>query len=240
MTGDHAPVPPIPARPAVLDLTHTLAEGIPVWPGDPEFTMHRAVDRPAFLVNALHLGEHTGTHVDAPLHAVPGGLGVDRIPSADLIAPLVVIDFTRQSAHDPDAVLTVDDVTAWEVRHGRIPARALVALHTGLDEAFEDAAAFLGTESGTPGHFPGYSGEAAEFLVRHREVAAIGTDALSIDAGGSPDLPAHLAVLGAGRYAVEMLARLGEAPATGATVLVAPLKIRDGSGAPARVLALLP
>ncbi|QDQ99109.1 cyclase family protein [Tomitella fengzijianii] len=255
----HTPTAAHAARPRrIVDLTHTLDEDFPLWPGDPLFRMRRIREAPEFLVHELCFGEHTGTHVDAPLHCVPGGDAVDRIRVDDLLAPLVLVDIADRTASDPDALATPADLAAWESLHGRIPDGALVALITrpargrpdgkvnpeAPAQPHDDAEVHALTRSLTPdaagiAHWPGFSREAAEFLVQRRAVVAIGTDAPSIDCGASTAFPAHHAVLGAGRYAVEMLAALRALPPAGATAVVAPLKHRGGSGGPARVLALL-
>ncbi|WP_182359766.1 cyclase family protein [Tomitella gaofuii] len=247
------------ARPRrIVDLTHTLDEHFPLWPGDPLFRMRRVPASPGFVVHELCFGEHTGTHVDAPLHCAPGGAGVDRIRVDDLVAPLVLIDIAGRAESEPDALATPADIAAWESLHGRIPGGALVALITrpapaGPRSAAEPAphaapdgdaevgvlARSLTPDAAGDAHWPGFSRESVEYLVHRRAVVAVGTDAPSIDCGASADFPAHHAVLGAGRYAIEMLAALRTLPPVGATIVVAPLKHRGGSGGPARVLALL-
>src|SRR5699024_9710849 len=112
------------------DLTRTLHEGFPVWPGDPHFRMRKVSGPPEFLVNLLSVGEHTGTHIDAPVHAVPGAPAVDPIPVEDLRAPLAVVDLGDRAASEPDTLLTRADLADWEARHGSIPPRALVAVAT--------------------------------------------------------------------------------------------------------------
>ncbi|WP_372435260.1 cyclase family protein [Tomitella cavernea] len=226
--------------------------------------MRRVPASPEFLVHELCFGEHTGTHVDAPLHCAPGGAGVDRIRVDDLVAPLVLIDIAGRATSEPDALATPADIAAWESRHGPVPDGALVALITrpapGIDHASAPVrpspsaepaphaapdhnaevgalARSLTPDAAGDAHWPGFSREAVELLVHGRAVVAIGTDAPSIDCGSSTDFPAHHAILGAGRYAVEMLAALSTLPPAGAVVVVAPLKHRGGSGGPARVLA---
>lgn len=256
---------------SIVDLTHTLFEGFPVWPGEPGFTMHAVGDSAAhaptesdtadaadktapagpggpdgasdaveFFVHTLHFGEHTGTHIDAPAHVVRGGGTVEQIPVADLVATIVVIEISERALRDPDTTLTVEDVAGWEAAHGRIPPRALVVLHSGWARHVDSPAGMLGADADGVMHFPGFSGPTVRFLVDERDIVAIGTDALSIDAGRSTDFPAHRTILGSGLYAVELLAQLDAIPPTGATAVVAPIKHRGGTGGPARVLAFLP
>ncbi|WP_306363086.1 cyclase family protein [Nocardia sp. CC227C] len=224
----------------VVDLTHTLSPELPVWPGNPPFISIPVAwhESGGFGQNALAFWEHTGTHVDAPLHRVREAASVDRIPAADLVAPLVVIDIASKASSDPDAALTVSDIETWESHHGRIPDRAFVALHSGWEHRLASPGAFLNLDSGGRMHTPGFATEAAEFLVSDRSIVGAGVDTLSLDPGTSRDFGAHTAFLGAGRYGVEMLANLAQVPAYGATVVIGAPKHAGGTGGPCRVLAL--
>lgn len=225
---------------AVVDLTHVLTSDLPVWPGNPPLisvpvSWH---DRGGFGQNALTFWEHTGTHIDAPLHRVREGISVERIPAQDLVAPLVIIDIAERAATNADAVLTVSDIEAWESKHGRIPDRALVAMYSGWEQRLPNAGAFLNLDAQGRPHAPGFAPEAAEFLVTQRNIVAAGVDTLSLDQAASTNSGAHTAILGAGRYGVEMLANLAQVPPTGATVVVGAPKHVGGTGGPCRVLAL--
>ncbi len=229
---------PAPSR--VVDLTHTLSPRLPVWPGNPPPAIVPVAthDSGGFAQNALALWEHTGTHLDAPVHRVPGAATADAIPAADLVAPLVVIDISAKAA-DPDALLTRADIDEWQNRHGAIPPRAFVALYSGWERRLADPVAFVNADpSGTP-HAPGFDPEAARHLVADLGAVGVGVDTLSLDAGTSRDYGAHAAVLGAGRYGVEMLANLADAPPSGATVVIGAPKHAGGTGGPCRVLALV-
>jgi kynurenine formamidase len=154
-----------------------------------------------------------------------------------------VIDVRAQSAADRDYRLTVADITSWERRNGRLPAGAIVVMWSGWGASWPNKRSYLGSEQkGDVAHlhFPGFSKEAAEFLVTQRDIAAIGVDTASIDYGQSPDFPVHQVIGGAGKPAFENLANVDRLPATGATLVALPMKITGGSGAPARIIAILP
>ncbi|MBH0775585.1 cyclase family protein [Nocardia bovistercoris] len=225
----------------VIDLTHTIAPGMPVWPGNPPPTLLPVALHAAggFAQHALAMWEHTGTHLDAPVHRVPGGLSTEAIAAPDLLAPLVVIDISAKAVVDPDATLTRADIDDWQTRYGAIPPRAFVAMYSGWERRFADAAAFVNLDGDDVPHAPGIDPEAARYLVSDCDVVGVGVDTLSLDAATSPDYDAHTAILGAGRYGVEMLADLGAAPASGATVVVGAPKHAGGTGGPCRVLALV-
>ena len=221
----------------VVDLTHTLTPDFPVWPGNVPFARYQVGFGPlgGFNVNNLHLCEHVGTHLDAPAHVDGGTPAVEALDPADLVAPLIVLSV----AAGPETAVTVADVLDWERSHGPIPARAFVALHTGWERRLAQPGAFVNADSGGQPHSPGFSGEAAEFLVRERDIVGVGADTLSLDRAADRSHPAHLAILGAGRYGVEALAGLEGVPPSGATVVVGAPKHAGGTGGPCRVLALV-
>ncbi|MEV0708820.1 cyclase family protein [Nocardia aurea] len=224
----------------VVDLTHTLTPRLPVWPGNPAPTMVPVARYEAggFAQHALAMWEHTGTHLDAPVHRVPGGATTDRLAVEDLVAPLVVVDISAR-AGDPDATVTRADIDTWQSQHGAIPDRAFVAMYSGWEQRLADPGAFVNLDAkGTP-HAPAFSPEAAEYLVTQCGVVGVGVDTLSLDSATSPDYGAHTAILGAGRYGVEMLAGLATVPPSGATVVVGAPKHEGGTGGPCRVLALV-
>ncbi|MFW0793060.1 cyclase family protein [Gordonia sp. CPCC 205515] len=218
--------PGLPRR--VVDLTHTLTPDFPLWRGSaPVVAVPTSQIGPGdsgFATRWMSFSEHSGTHVDAPAHKIGSGITVDRIPPGDLVAPLAVISIAGR-ARSPRDLLTERDIAAYEQRHGRIPQRALVALHTGWQPRTGGVQA------------PAFAPSAVTMLVAERGVVGIGTDTLSIDRYG--DVGAHTAILGAGRYAVEALANLAAVPAAGATVMVGAPKFAGGTGGPARVLAVL-
>ncbi len=225
---------------SVVDLTHPLGPDTPVWPGNPPFAMVPVAGHVlgGFDQNAIALWEHTGTHLDAPLHRVPGGVSVDTPSATDLVAPLIVIDISAKAAFHVDATVTIDDIDAFERIYGRIPERAFVAMYSGWEHRLAVPSAFVNLDSqGTP-HAPGFATDAAEYLVAQRDIVGAGVDTLSLDPGSDREYGAHTAFLGAGRYGVEMLANLGAVPPTGASVVVGAPAHVGGTGGPCRVLAL--
>ncbi|MFG2442552.1 cyclase family protein [Nocardia fluminea] len=236
-----APAPAAAApRSGVVDLTHTLTPQLPVWPGNPPMVMVPVAwhESGGFAQFALGYWEHTGTHLDAPAHRIPGATTTDALAVDDLVAPLVVIDISAKAAVDADAVVTVADIDNWRSRHGEIPERAFVAMYSGWEHRLDRPSTFLNLdERGTP-HAPGFAAEAARYLVEHCAIVGAGVDTLSLDCGADPEYGAHTAFLGAGRYGVEMLANLAVVPAAGATVVIGAPKHAGGTGGPCRVLAL--
>src|SRR5262249_29023420 len=186
--------------------------------------------------------EHGGTHMDAPIHFAEGGATVDRIPPDRLVGPAVVIDVSAKAAKDPDSRVTAQDIAEDKKGHGAIPRGAIVLLRTGWAKRWPDRKAYFGDDK--PGdtsnlHFPGLSAEGARILVSRRVVGA-GLDTPSIDHGPSKDFIAHQVLMKAGLYALDNLASLASLPPRGPTLDALPMKIGGGSGAPVRVLALLP
>ncbi|WAJ28894.1 cyclase family protein [Antarcticirhabdus aurantiaca] len=225
----------------VQDLTHTLFEGFPTFSGEKWFTVEKPVTWEKDKVN-LHrwtLMEHTGTHMDAPLHFSKDGMSVDMIPITDLIVPLAVIDIRERAAADPDASLTPDDVKAWESRNGPLPEGACVAMNSGWHKLL-DSPKFTGRDADGRNHTPGFHAETADLLIRERNVKGLAVDTLSLDPGlASGEFPVHYQWLGSGRWGVEAMAGLDDLPETGALLVVAGPKVRGATGGPSRILALV-
>ena len=226
---------------SVVDLTHPFAPSLPVYPGYKPLQIRprTTIAKDGYANNELTFDEHTGTHVDAPCHFVTGAVSVDRLPVARLIAPLVVIAIADRAAKNADTLVSVDDLRQWETRHGRVPAGAFVAMHSGWDARAASADRFLNRDAKGTLHSPGFSEPAARWLIDERDICGVGVDTLSLDAGAAQKFVAHLAFLGAGKYGVELLANLGTVPPSGATIIVGAPKHVGGTGGPARVLALV-
>lgn len=200
---------------------------------------------PGWYWNNLALGEHTGTHFDAPVHWITGrdqpDNRTDTIPPRRLVAPACVIDAEAECAADADFLLTRARVEAWEARHGRIPAGAWVLLRSGWSRRTGDA--FLNADASGP-HSPGPDPDCVRFLVRDRDVTGFGTECVGTDAGAAggfdPPFPCHTMMHGANKFGLASLANLDQLPPTGAVLITPPLKIVGGSGSPCRVLALAP
>ncbi|NOU30251.1 MAG: cyclase family protein, partial [Polyangiaceae bacterium] len=187
--------------------------------------------------NRWELTEHVGTHLDAPCHFIDGARSVEDIPLESLVVPLGVASIASRAAEDADAVFGLDDLRRWEGAHGAVPRGGALFLHTGWASRIAEPGHFVNMDAGGVMHFPGFSTEAVAFLVEQRGVAGLGIDTLSIDPGRDLHYPVHKGLFAAGKWALECLANLEAVPAQGATVVVAPVKVRGASGAPARVLA---
>ena len=221
------------------DLTHVFTEGFPVYTFDPPSRRTLVtVEENGFYAQEWTFGEHSGTHVDAPGHFIAGGRLSPQLRPTELVAPIVVIDISNKAAADPDAVVTRQDLISFERGHGRIPRGAIVAMYSGWESRIDDPAAYKNADRSGTYHFPGFGIDAAEWLLARRQIAGIGVDTLSLDPGRSQTFDVHLEVLGADRYGIENLANLSRIPARGATAFVGLIPWQEGSGGPARVLAL--
>lgn len=234
----------------IVDLTQPLSERTPVLQLPPPFantpglsreTISEFDDRgPAWAWSTLTVGEHVGTHFDAPIHWITGRDGEDvaSVPPAKLVAPAAVIDKSAEAAADPNYVLTLADVQAWESEHGPLPEGGWVFLRTGWDSRAHDQDAFL-----NGGQTPGPDVECASWMAEESGIVGLGVETVGTDAGMAhsfdPAFPAHHFLLGAGKYGLTQLANLAELPPTGAVVVVAPLKLVRGTGSPTRVFALV-
>jgi kynurenine formamidase len=234
--------PASPRFTRVVDLTHVLDEAFPYIPHRTTFAFRlepiATIATDGVAANRWHVHEHIGTQIDAPSHFVRGGADLAAIRAVDLIAPLVVIDLRDRVRRDPDTALGVDDIRAWEARHGRIPPRAAVFLLSGWAARIADPPSVINAGADGLMHFPGFSAEAAAFLATERDAAGIGVDTLSIDPGRDRTFQAHRAWLGHGRWAAEMVANLDQVPVVGATVIVGGLRVAGATGGPARILAV--
>jgi kynurenine formamidase len=175
--------------------------------------------------------------MDAPGHFVLGGRLSPDITPQELIVPIVVIDISERAAANPDAVVTVDDLQRFERGHGRIPEGALVCMSSGWASRVHDPLAFKGGPSFPNYHFPGFSLDAAAWLVQHRDVTGIGVDTLSLDPGDSMTFPVHVNFLATDRYGLENLNNLDKIPPRGALAYVGLIPWEEGSGGPCRVIA---
>jgi kynurenine formamidase len=226
----------------IVDLTQHIDANVPTYGGERDSLRYEklaAFERDGYAAGAFRLPEHFGTHVDAPGHFIAGRETVDRIDVKRLIVPASVIDIRSRVEDNPDYRLTVADVEQWE-RRGLIPQGAAVLLLTGWDKRYSDTARYRNPDANGVMHFPGYSEEAIKFLISKRKIVALGIDTLSIDYGPSKDFSGHKISHAAGLYHVENMTNLDKLPARQAVVFVGPLPIANGSGSPARVLAIAP
>jgi len=248
-----APPPtPVVALPAgeFVDLSHTYDANTIFWPTAETFTLTKVADgeTPAgyyYASNNFAGSEHGGTHIDAPVHFARGHQTVDQIPPDTLIAPAVVIDVTEASAKNADYQAGVEDLARFEQQYGRIPDGSMVVIKTGFANRWPNAQAYLGTaERGDAAvarlHFPGLHPDAAKWIVENRRVKMLGIDTASIDYGQSKLYETHRMLYSHDVPALENLASLDRLPPTGALLIALPMKIGGGSGAPVRVVAVIP
>jgi kynurenine formamidase len=239
----------------VVDLTQTLSPEFPhislppemgqAWPFRIEEVSRYDERGPAWYWNNFSCGEHTGTHFDAPIHWISGkdlpANATDSIAPQRFIGPACVIDCSRESASDPDFLLTKGGIVAWEKKHGRIAPSSWVLMRT--DWSKRTSAVDYQNFDDTGQHTPGPDVDAVKFLVQERDVLGFGTESIGTDAGQAqhlrPPYPCHYFMHGAGRYGLQCLTNLDQLPPTGAVVIAAPLKIRNGSGSPLRAIALV-
>ena len=240
----------------VVDLTQPLGPDTPVIGLPPQFgaspgvtleVISRFDDKgPAWYWNTIAMGEHTGTHFDAPVHWITGKdlphNRTDTIPARQFVGAACVIDVSAETKKNEDYLLTPDGLAAWEAAHGRIPKGAWVLLRTDWSKR-TGAAAFLNVKADGP-HSPGFHKDTSLMLAKERNVLGVGVETVGTDAGQAggfdPPFPNHTIMHGAGKFGLASLCNLDQLPATGAVVIAAPLKIVNGSGSPLRVLAIAP
>ncbi|WP_329565183.1 cyclase family protein [Streptomyces sp. NBC_01361] len=238
----------------VVDLTAPLSSSTPVLQLPAQFgqtavfeleEISRYDDRgPAWYWNNFRSGEHTGTHFDAPNHWITGqGLAdVASVPAQQLIAPATMLDFSVEAAANPDFLVEVEHIKAWEAQHGPLPDGGWLLLRTGWDDRSHAQQEFLNADENGP-HTPGLSAECARWVAEEAPVIGLGVETVGTDAGQAsgfdPAFPCHSFLMGSGKYGLTQLQNLAALPPTGAVVLAGPLPIVTGSGAPARVLALV-
>jgi kynurenine formamidase len=238
-----------PAHPShLVDLTHAFDQDTVYWPNNRPFQWERTdwgmTPGGYWYASArFSASEHGGTHMDAPIHFGQGRRTVDQIPVEHLTGSAVVIDVRSQCGKQADYELTVEDLLAWESGHGRIPDSAIVLMLSGWGSRWPDRQRYLG--SPTPDdpqtlHFPGFSKNAADFLITNRAVRGLGIDTASIDSGHSRDFPVHQVIGHADVYALENVAELERLPPRGATLWALPIKIKGGTGGPVRIVAVIP
>lgn len=237
----------------IVDLTAPLSRETPILELPPEFgqtqrfeleEISRYDDRgPAWYWNNFRTGEHTGTHFDVPNHWVTGKDNADiaSVPVTRLIAPAAVLDFSAQVAANPDYLIEIDDIRAWESDHGPLPDGGWLLVRTGWDARTSQQEAINADDSGP--HSPGLSADCARWVAEESAVIGMGVETVGTDAGAAhsfdPAFPCHSALMGSNKYGLTQLQNLAQLPPTGAVLIAGPLPIVTGSGSPARVLALV-
>lgn len=226
----------------VVDLSHVITTDIPLWPGDPPVVLEPVAefDTDGYYLRRFSIGEHSATHMNAPNSFHADGVGIDAYPPESLVVPAVVIDVREASAADPDHAVSIEDVTAWEEAHGRVPEGSVVIAYTGWQEKWDDPEAFFNEDADGGLHFPGFAGETTAFLLSERGVAGVGIDTHGVDPGQDESYATNTQVLAQRGIVLENLTNLDQLPATGTTLVIGILRLSEGSGSPAAVTALVP
>ena len=221
-----------------IDLTHAYDGEFPTFDGNPGILYEEAVnfEKNGYQLWKLTIYEHTGTHIDAPLHFSKDGTSVADLPVEGLVAPLCIVDIAAKAAEDANAMVMRADIDAWISANGEIPAGACVAMHSGWAAKVGDPL-FRNTPDGAFA-FPGFSKEATDYLAE-LGAASIAVDTLSLDPGNSADFAVHFSWLPGGRFGIENIANLDKLPAKGATVFIGAPKHKRGTGGPARIVAVI-
>ena len=256
VTACAPPAPPPPAPPAsfprgtLVDLSHAYGDDTIYWPTAERFRLDVVADGMTpggyyYAANNFTTAEHGGTHLDAPVHFAAGRYAADEVPLDRLVGPAVVVDVTRASEQNADHQVTVAELEAFESAHGRMADDSILLVRTGFSSRWPDAARYLGTAERGAGavpklHFPGVHPDAARWLLANRRIKAIGIDTASIDYGQSTAYETHRLLYEANIPGFENLTALDRLRPTGAIVIALPMKIRRGSGAPLRAIAVLP
>lgn len=225
----------------VIDLTHTMSPEFPTYFGVPGIEMQRQAEikKDGYNLYWWRIIEHAGTHLDAPIHFSQAGASAEMIPVDALVVPLAVIDVAFKAEQNADYLLSRSDLADWEKKHGRLPARCCVAMHSGWGKYAADAGKFTGRDVSGAYHFPGVGPDAAEWLTKERSVIGLAVDTLSLDNGPSKDFRTHYLWLPSGRWGLENVANLEMVPAVGATLVVGAPKVKDATGGLSRVFALV-
>lgn len=225
---------------SVIDLTHTLSPDFPTFFGVPGIAIEKKYSLKAdgANVNWWHVGEHAGTHVDAPFHYSDAGASAEMISAEQLVVPLAVVDVSAKATRNADYAMTRQDLLDWEAKYGPLPDGSCVAMNSGWAQHVLTAK-FTGRDAAGIFHFPGVHPEAAAWLLKERRIAGLAVDTLSLDHGPSKDFRTHRAWLPSGRWGIENIANLDRVPAAGTTLIVGLPKVKGATGGPSRVFALV-
>jgi kynurenine formamidase len=226
----------------MVDLTHTLTSDFPFIPVKKltypfELIPMATLKDNGVAANSWRIHEHLGTHIDAPNHFIGGQLSVDQIALKDLLVPVVVIDIEHKASENSDATVSIDDILSFEKKHGKIPANACVMMYSGWEKHLHDSL-FVGLDDKEVKHYPGFSNQTIQFLLKDRNIAGIGADVLSLDPGIDENYTGHKTLFAAGKWAIECVANLHAIPKTGATIFIGAPKVGQATGGFSRIIAV--
>jgi len=234
----------------IVDLSHDYSKETIYWVTAKEFKLDTVFNGKTdqgfyYSANNFETAEHGGTHIDAPIHFSENAQTVDQIPLEKLVGKAIKIDVSDKALQNPDYLISIEDLTNWEKQEGmQIPDGSIVLLETGFSKYYPNALKYLGTEDrGSEAvkklHFPGLSPEASEWLIKNRNIKAIGIDTASIDYGQSANFQTHVNLMSHNISAFENLTNLDKLPSKDFYIVALPMKIKGGSGAPLRIVAFL-
>jgi len=225
----------------IIDLTHPIHPNIPIWPGDPatEFETVSQIEKNGYFLRKFSMGEHSGTHINAPNSFYTEGASIDTYSPQSLVCPAIAIDIRDQSLANPDYSLTIDDVLNWERQHKLIEPENLVLLYTGWQAKWDDEQAFFNRDDRGICHFPGFGTAATQFLLEERSIAGIGTDTHGVDPGRDESFAVNKLILEKQLIVLENLANLDLLPAADFTLAIGIMRLLGGSGSPVSVLAFV-
>jgi kynurenine formamidase len=227
----------------VVDLSHVISPSIPLWPGDPHVVVKvvATMKKDGYYLRSFTIGEHSATHVNAPNSFIAGNSeSITSYPASRRVVPAVVIDIRDKAAANPDYQLTKQDVLAWEGKHGKIAPNSFVVLLTGWEDKWNDPKAFINQDSKGKLHFPGFAGATTTWLLAERQISGVGIDTHGVDPGLDTSHATNTQIAKAHKIAIECMANLDQLPPKGATLVIGPLQLQNGSGSPACIIAFVP
>ena len=230
-----------------IDLSYEFSSQTLYWPNNPAGfrldTLSEGTTPGGYYYSSFGFiaPEHGGTHLDAPIHFSAKGLSTEKLGLDQLTGEALIIDVSERALKDRDYLISVNDILDLEKKKATISENSILLFKTGYGQFYPDAEKYFGTaekgvEAITKLHFPGIDPKAAEWLVQHK-VKAVGIDTPSIDYGQSKDFKTHQVLMGANIPAFENVANLDQLPATGSYIVALPMKIKNGSGGPLRIIA---
>ena len=227
----------------VVDLSHVISPTIPLWPGDPRvvFKVVATMKKDGYYLRSFTIGEHSATHMNAPNSFVSRNTqAITSYAPEQRVVPAVVIDARTQSAASPDYQLTQQDVLDWEAKNGKIAPGSFVIMLTGWEDRWNDPKAFTNQDAKGNLHFPGFAGATSKWLVTDRKIAGVGIDTHGVDPGSDTSYATNTEMAKTHKIAIECMANLDQLPAKGATLVLAPLQLQNGSGSPMDIVAFVP
>jgi kynurenine formamidase len=227
----------------VIDLSHVISPRIPLWPGDPKvvFKVVATMKKDGYYLRSFTIGEHSATHMNAPNSFIEGNTqAITSYAPEQRVVPAAVIDVRGKAAADADYQLTKQDVLDWEAQHGQLAPGTFVIMLTGWEDKWGDPKAFINQDAKGNLHFPGFAPATSKWLVSDRRIAGVGIDTHGVDPGLDTSYATNTAMAANHLIAIECMANLDQLPAKGATLVLAPLQLHNGSGSPLSIMAFVP